>query len=106
MQINYPDEHAYTRSVEFKHVTGQTHPSTVVAYEYPESVGEPYYPVLTSGNLERYERYRRLAEETTRRESVYFAGRLARYAYINIDEAVAMALEVFATIRAPARDGR
>lgn len=106
VQINYPDEHAYTRSVEFKHVTGQTHPSTVVAYEYPEAVGEPYYPVLTPTNLERYERYRRLAEATTHRKPVYFAGRLARYAYINIDEAVAMALEVFATIRAPAGDGR
>jgi UDP-galactopyranose mutase len=106
VQINYPDEHAYTRSVEFKHVTGQMHPSTVVAYEYPEAAGEPYYPVLTTANVERYESYRQLAEETTRRESVYFAGRLARYAYINMDEAVAMALEVFASIRAAAGDGR
>ena len=106
VQINYPDEHAYTRSVEFKHVTGQTHPSTVVAFEYPQAAGEPYYPVLTPGNLERYERYRQLAEETTRRESVYFAGRLARYAYINMDEAVAMALDVFASIRATVGDGR
>jgi UDP-galactopyranose mutase len=106
VQINYPDEHDFTRSVEFKHVTGQVHPSTVVAYEYPEAIGEPYYPVHTRPNLERYERYRRLAEEATRRESVYFAGRLARYAYINIDEAVDMALQVFATIRAPTVDGR
>jgi UDP-galactopyranose mutase len=106
VQINYPDAHAFTRSVEFKHVTGQRHPSTVVAYEYPEAHGDPYYPVLAPHNLARYARYRGLAEEVTRSDRVYFAGRLARYAYINMDEAVEMALEIFAEIAGTTDDGR
>ena len=106
VQINYPDEHAFTRSVEFKHVTGQRHPRTVVAYEYPEAHGDPYYPVPAPHNLRRYASYRALADEVTRTEHVYFAGRLARYAYINTDEAVEMALEVFADIAGTAADGQ
>jgi UDP-galactopyranose mutase len=106
VQINYPDEQPFTRSVEFKHVTGQRHPSTVVAYEYPAAHGDPYYPVPSPGNLARYERYRGLAEAVTRNGRVYFAGRLARYAYINMDEAVEMALDVFAEIARAADGGR
>jgi UDP-galactopyranose mutase len=105
VQINYPEEHAFTRSVEFKHVTGQRHPSTVVAYEYPEAHGDPFYPVPSRDNLARYERYRTLADQKTRREHVYFVGRLARYAYINMDEAVDQALGVFAEIAGAADDG-
>jgi UDP-galactopyranose mutase len=78
----------------------------VVAYEYPEAEGDPYYPVPTSDNLARYEHYRRLAEQATRADRVYFAGRLARYAYINMDEAVEMALAVFAEIAGAVGDGR
>jgi UDP-galactopyranose mutase len=102
VQVNYPDAHAYTRTVEIKHVTGQRHPRTVVAYEYPEAAGEPYYPVPSPANLERYARYRALAEEATRAAGVHFAGRLARYAYINTDEAVRMGLETFAAVAARA----
>jgi UDP-galactopyranose mutase len=45
VQINYPDEGPWTRSVEVKHVTGQEHADTVVSYETPAASGEPYYPV-------------------------------------------------------------
>lgn len=106
LQVNYPDAHDFTRSVEFKHVTRQKHPRTVVAYEYPEAKGEPYYPVPSRDNLERYMLYHRLAAGATRSERVYFAGRLARYAYINMDEAVEMALDTFAEICRSADGGR
>src|SRR5262249_42712616 len=32
VQINYPNEYSWTRSVEIKHVTGQQHPETVVSF--------------------------------------------------------------------------
>src|SRR6266481_8732975 len=32
VQINYPNDFGYTRSVEIKHVTRQTHPHTVVSF--------------------------------------------------------------------------
>jgi UDP-galactopyranose mutase len=86
VQINYPNENAYTRTVEIKHVTKQIHPETVVSYEYPMDGEEPYYPVPTcdKGIIIMYEK---LAREETIREKVYFSGRLARYRYMNMDEA-------------------
>ena len=35
VQVNYPNDHEFTRIVEIKHVTGQTLPATTVVREYP-----------------------------------------------------------------------
>src|SRR6185503_17071496 len=70
VQINYPDEHAYTRSVEIKHVTQQQHPRTVVTYEYPRAEGDPFYPVPAPANQRRYEQYRELADRETAERAV------------------------------------
>ncbi len=48
--INYPNDHAYTRVTEFKHLTGQSDRRTSVVYEYPASEGDPYYPVPAPEN--------------------------------------------------------
>jgi UDP-galactopyranose mutase len=48
--INHPNEHAYTRVTEFKHLTGQVHPRTSIVYEYPRAEGDPYYPVPRPDN--------------------------------------------------------
>jgi UDP-galactopyranose mutase len=34
--INYPEVHPYTRSTEFKYLTGQKHHKTTIVYEYPK----------------------------------------------------------------------
>jgi UDP-galactopyranose mutase len=99
VQINYPGDGPFTRSVEIKHVTGQRHAETVVSYETPRSHGEPYYPVPTASSRALYERYRELAEVSTFHERVYFCGRLAQYRYFNMDDAVAEALQCFERIR-------
>ncbi len=99
VQINYPNEHAYTRSVEFKHVTKQSLPSTVVAYEYPKSDGDPYYPVPALENRNLYAKYLELADQEQKTKIVFFSGRLARYTYINTDEAIEMAFATFEELR-------
>ncbi len=99
VQINYPNESPYTRSVEIKHVTGQKHAETVVSYERPRGAGEPYYPVPKAENLALYRRYQQLAEEETRRRRVWFCGRLAQYRYFNTDEVILEALKCFEEIR-------
>lgn len=98
VQLNYPHDHAYTRSVEYKHVTGQRHAATVVGYEYPRATGEPFYPVPSADSRRLHAAYRDLAEHARRVERTYFAGRLATYAYLNMDQAVMAALEAFADI--------
>ena len=87
--INYPNEHAYTRVTEFKHLTGQTHPKTSVVYEYPRAEGDPYYPIPRPENEILYKKYAALASATP---GVHFVGRLATYRYYNMDQVVAQAL--------------
>src|SRR5262249_28032865 len=105
VQINYPNDFPYTRSVEIKHVTGQVHPETVVSYETPAGSGEPFYPVPRAENLALYERYGELAEAETRQRRVYFCGRLAQYRYFNPDEVIQEALRCFNEIRATCATG-
>jgi len=88
--VNHPSERVpFTRSIEFKHITGQVHRDTTVAHEYPTAEGEPFWPIPTAANLERYRQYQALARE---RRDVYFVGRLGTYKYIDMDIAVAQAL--------------
>ncbi len=99
VQINYPNEHGYTRTVEIKHVTGQKHPHTVISYEYPTAEGDPYYPIPMEANAALYDRYKALAEEETANNNVYFCGRLAEYKYFNTDEVIERALHTFNLIK-------
>lgn len=103
VQINYPDNYEYTRSVEIKHVTGQQHDATVIAYEFPSSSGDPYYPVLSSASRKLYAEYKKLAAVQQQRHRIYFAGRLGNFSYINSDEAMENALQLFYTIRADSK---
>lgn len=93
--VNYPNEHPYTRSTEFKYLTGQKHAKTTVVYEYPKGEGDPYYPVPTLENAELYKKYQLLANSL---KNVYFTGRLATYKYYNMDQVVAQSLKLFKTL--------
>jgi UDP-galactopyranose mutase len=93
--VNYPQDEAYTRVTEYKHLTGQEHPKTSLTYEFPSDEGDPYYPVPQPRNAELYKRYERLAAATP---DVVFVGRLATYRYYNMDQVVGQALATFARI--------
>ncbi len=94
--VNYPNEHLYTRSTEFKHLTGQEHPTkSTLVYEFPQAEGDPYYPVPRPENAELYKKYQALAEATP---DVLFVGRLATYKYYNMDQVVGQALATYARI--------
>lgn len=99
VQINYPNDFDYTRTVEIKHVTQQDHPHTVISYEYPKAEGDPYYPIPTENNHALYLKYKELADEEMAKNHVYFCGRLAEYKYFNTDEVLENALRTFEMIR-------
>jgi UDP-galactopyranose mutase len=82
----------YTRTTEYRHLTGQRHTSSSYHIEYPRAEGDPYYPVPAEENRKLYRRYEALATE---REDVTFVGRLARYQYLNMDQVVAQALSTY-----------
>ena len=90
--VNYPNDYAYTRITEFKHLTGQRHPTTSIVYEYPRAEGDPYYPVPRPENAAIYKRYEAEAETLS---NVTFVGRLATYKYYNMDQVVGQALATF-----------
>ncbi len=94
--VNYPNEYAYTRITEFKHITGQSHACTSVVYEYPRAEGDPYYPVPTPENTLRYKRYE---ADAALLPHVTFVGRLATYRYYNMDQVVGQALAAFKRLR-------
>ena len=89
---NFPNDFAYTRRTEIKHLTGQKHAKTVLVYETSQAEGDPYYPIPRPENRALYEQYRSLADKT---ESVTFVGRLGTYKYYNMDQVVAQALKTF-----------
>lgn len=96
--INYPNEHDYTRIVEYKHFTGQKHPKTTISKEYSSPYipgeNEPYYPVPNPKNQEIFSKYQKEAEEQEK-NGIYFVGRLANYKYFNMDQAFKNALDLF-----------
>ena len=91
--FNYTDsETPYTRIIEHKHFEFGQQPDTVVTYEYPcvwQPGAEPYYPVNNERNNALAAKYKELAAQEAR---VSFGGRLAEYAYYDMDKVVAQVL--------------
>ena len=99
MQVNYPNDHDFTRIVEIKHATGQKLPSTTIVREYPQDFGpgrEPYYPIPAPDAKALYQKY---AERAASEKNVSFVGRLATYRYYNMDQVVGMALAEFEQLK-------
>jgi UDP-galactopyranose mutase len=97
--VNYPNEHAYTRITEFKHILQQQSDKTVIVKEYPQDYDRhdsqknvPYYPIFNDKNQQRFDAYKKRLEGF---ENVISAGRLADYKYYNMDDAVGNALSLF-----------
>lgn len=93
--VNYPNEHEYTRCVEYKHFYNQHSPATTVSWDFPcWNDDEPYYPVPAQRNRQLYLRYK---TEAAKLKSVFFCGRLGTYQYYNMDQCIGQALHLFET---------
>ena len=94
--INYPNDYKYTRITEHKHALNQKSTRTIITYEYPEDFkigkNERYYPVISSKNNLLYEKY---FKEKEKIKGLYFIGRLGKYRYLNIDEAIEDIFKLF-----------
>lgn len=97
VQINFPNDHKYTRKVEIKHVTKQKSAFTSVCKEYPTEKGDPYYPINNKKNKKRFNNYKKLISLYEKKD-IYFEGRLAQYKYLNMDEVIERALNLFKKI--------
>jgi UDP-galactopyranose mutase len=91
--VNEPDETVpYTRTTDYRHLTGDAGATTILGREYALDAGEPYYPIPRPETRELYRKYATLAAA---QRHVTFVGRLAEYRYYNMDQVVASALAAF-----------
>ncbi len=92
--VNYPNDFEFTRITEFKHFYKTSANGTIIAKEFPKERTEndiPYYPVLNTKSRNLYKQYK---VEAKKFGNIIFAGRLANFKYLNMDEAILNALEL------------
>ncbi len=97
VQYNFPNDFNYTRKVEIKHVTKQKSPYTTISEEYPMSKGDPYYPIPDKKNKKIFKKYSNLISNL-KKKNIYFTGRLATYRYLNTDQVIEQALNLYKDI--------
>ena len=93
--MNYPNDHAFTRITEFKHLTGQEHPKTSIVYEYPH---DRWRSVLSDSSPRKRGSLPAIPGTAAEQAGVHFVGRLATYKYYNMDQIVAQALTLYARL--------
>lgn len=97
--VNYTDrETPWTRIIEHKHFEKSLSPVSWISREYPvdyTKTGEPYYPINDEANTLLYSKYRALADKE---KKLMLGGRLAEYAYYDMDKTIAAALKKSAEI--------
>ncbi|MBA2261184.1 MAG: FAD-dependent oxidoreductase [Solirubrobacterales bacterium] len=93
MVVNYPGlEYPFIRIHETKHASRQQCEGTVLGFEF---TGAPtrYYPIELPENRALNDRYQDFLRGEIGRERVHFAGRLANYLYIDMDDCMRQALD-------------
>ncbi|MGL5357617.1 MAG: UDP-galactopyranose mutase [Metamycoplasmataceae bacterium] len=98
--VNYPADPKMTRITEFQNFYPEKKRKeyTYISKEYPGAYNpddkvfnEPYYPLASNKARIKYNRYSQCAKKY---KNLLLLGRLARFEYINMDEAINQALEL------------
>ncbi|MBQ7348924.1 MAG: UDP-galactopyranose mutase, partial [Clostridia bacterium] len=97
--VNYTTSHKYTRISEFSKFTCEPQENTVIVKEYPKKFKKgkniPYYPSPIEKNRKHYLKYE---EEAESYKNLYLLGRLAKYKYLDMDDAVKFAMDLYEEI--------
>ena len=84
----------YTRIIEHKHFEFNDCKGTIITKEYPiefKKGNEAFYPINDDKNNEIYLKYEALSNKYN---NIIFAGRLGKYKYYNMDEAIENAIKI------------
>jgi UDP-galactopyranose mutase len=93
MVVNYPGaEYPFIRIHETKHASGQVCDGTVLGFEFTGAPGRSY-PVELPENVTLNRRYQDHIRTHLGAGRAYFAGRLASYRYLDMDECMREALD-------------
>jgi len=94
--VNFPNNHAFTRITEFKHLTLQKTDKTTIVREYPKvhdrKKNIPYYPIPKTTFENIYKKYLKKSERIS---NLILVGRLADYSYYDMDIVVDLSLTKF-----------
>jgi UDP-galactopyranose mutase len=92
MVVNYPGlEYPFIRIHETKHASGQQCEGTVLGFEFTNAPTR-YYPIELPENRALNTRYQDHIRGVVSSTSVHFAGRLANYLYLDMDDCMRQAL--------------
>ncbi|MCP9489091.1 MAG: FAD-dependent oxidoreductase [Solirubrobacteraceae bacterium MAG38_C4-C5] len=93
MVVNYPGlEFPFIRIHETKHASRQQCEGTVLGFEFTNAPTR-YYPIELPENRALNDRYQDFLRGEIGRDRVHFAGRLANYLYIDMDDCMRQALD-------------
>jgi UDP-galactopyranose mutase len=93
MVVNYPGrEFPFIRVHETKHASGQVCEGTVLGFEFTNAPTR-YYPVENKDNRALNDRYQEHLRGLLGEQRTFFAGRLANYLYIDMDDCMRQALD-------------
>jgi UDP-galactopyranose mutase len=93
MVVNYPGpEFPFIRIHETKHASGQSCDGTVLGFEFTNAPTR-YYPIETERNRALNTTYQDHLRGLIGGERTFFAGRLANYLYIDMDDCMRQALD-------------
>jgi UDP-galactopyranose mutase len=93
MVVNYPSlAFPFIRIHETKHASGQECEGTVLGFEFTNAPTR-YYPIELPENRALNDRYQGLLRDELTPTPAYFAGRLANYLYLDMDDCMRQALD-------------
>jgi UDP-galactopyranose mutase len=93
MVVNYPGrEYPFIRVHETKHASGQKCEGTVLGFEFTNAPTR-YYPIDTKLNRSLNDRYQEHLRTMLGSARTFFAGRLANYLYIDMDDCMRQAID-------------
>jgi UDP-galactopyranose mutase len=98
MVVNYPSlAFPFIRIHETKHASGQQCEGTVLGFEFTNAPTR-YYPIELPENRALNDRYQGFLREQLEPSPTYFAGRLANYLYLDMDDCMRQALDTAAQL--------
>jgi UDP-galactopyranose mutase len=98
MVVNYPGaEFPFIRVHETKHASGQKCEGTVLGFEFTNAPTR-YYPIENDANRALNTRYQNHLRDVIGDSRTFFAGRLANYLYIDMDDCMRQALDTSAEL--------
>jgi UDP-galactopyranose mutase len=93
MQTNYSKRYEFTRIMDYSHLY-ESQNGGIISLEFPQnyepSQNLPFYPVPGEESRTLYKQYESLAKDF----GILLAGRLGNYQYLNMDQAIAGALQL------------